>query len=160
MASFYGNHLMSGSGGGGAAGTTNYNNLINIPIKNLKGAESEPIIFSQLDYGNYLMSGYYQYNTTSVVYIESIPMNVRVFQDDITLQKVVSFEIFENGEYFLVTLIYNEDDSYKEERLSFKQLQDSGELSEAVTQAISKSKEEAVLESKQYTDACMTLHIL
>ena len=159
MASFYGNHAISGSGGG-SVGTTNYNNLTNVPIKNLKGIDTEPIVFSKLDYGNYLMSGYYQYNINSLVYIESIPTNIRVFQDSITLQKVVCFEIFENNEYFLVTLTYESDDSYVEERLSFKQLQDSGSLSEAVVQAIAKSKEEAIFESKQYTDECMTLHVL
>lgn len=159
MSSFYGNHVISNAGGG-SAGTTNYNNLINTPIKNLKGVDSEPIIFSQLDYGNYLMSGYYQYSPNSLVYIESIPTNIQVFQDTITLQKVVCFETFENNEYFLVTLTYDDDESYIEERFSFKQLQDNGSLSEAVTEAIVKSKEEAVIESKQYVDACMTLHIL
>lgn len=158
MASFYGNHVVSG--GGGSTGTTNYNNLINIPIKNLKGTDTNPIVFSDLDYGNYLMSGYYQYNANSLVCIESIPTNIQVFQDTITLQKVVCFEIFENNEYFLVTLTYEHDNSYIEQRLNFKQIQDSGELSEAVVLAIAQSKEEAVLESKQYIDECMTLHVL
>jgi hypothetical protein len=59
MGSFYG----SWSGGNGtSAGTFNYNELENIPIKNLVGTSTSPINLSELVAGEYLLKGNFEYN--------------------------------------------------------------------------------------------------
>ena len=157
--SFYGGGcvVLGGSGGGG---TSDYTDLINVPVQVLNGTNVQPIVFSELDYGNYLFSGYYKHNQNGTIYIESTPTNVQVFQDDITLNKIVRLEYFENSEYYMVAFIYEEDGTYAEKKFSFK----TGSSSDVNTEAIETAKEEAiaeaVLQSKEYVEGRMTLNIL
>jgi hypothetical protein len=153
--SFYGGGGVVISGG---LGSSDYTDLINVPIQVLKGTSIQPIVFSALDFGNYLVEGYYRYNQNDTVYIESTPTNVQVFQDEVTLKKIVKTEIFENGEYYLVALVYEDDGSYSMKKFSFSAGGGGGEApSEEV---LAKVKEEAIAEANAYTKQMMTLNIL
>lgn len=155
--SFYGGGSIVITGGG--PGSSDYTDLINVPIQVLKGTSAQPIVFSELDYGNYFVEGYFKYNQNDIVYIESTPTNVQVFQDDLTLKKIVRTEIFENSEYYMVALIYEDDGSYSIKRFSFS-AGGSGGGDTPSDEILNTIKEEAVTESKQYTDTMMTLNIL
>ena len=153
--SFYG-------GGGvvinGGFGSSDYTDLINVPIQVLKGTSIQPIVFSELEYGNYLVQGHFRYNQNDTVYIESTPTNVQIFQDEITLKKIAKTEIFENGEYYLVALIYEDDGSYSIKKFSFSAGGGGGEApsEEVLEQTIQK----AVTEANTYTRQMMTLNTL
>ena len=156
--SFYGGGCVVVSGGSGT-GSSNYNDLINVPVQNLEGTNIQPIVFSELDFGNYVFTGYYKYNQNDTIYIESTPTNIQVFQDDVTLKKIVRTEIFENSEYYMVALIYEDDGSYSVKRFSFS-AGGSGGGDTPSDEALAQIKEEAIAESKAYTDSVMTLNIL
>lgn len=117
MSSFYGNICIGNSSGEG--GTSNYNDLSNLPIKNLMGTNSSPIIFYNLDYGNYLIKGNYKYNLNSDLLKEDTFKNIQIFKDEVTQKKIAKFEIFENKEYFIITLTFEDNGDYIEDRLSF-----------------------------------------
>ena len=153
--SFYGGGCVVVNGG---SGSSDYNDLVNAPIQNLTGTSIQPVVFSELDFGNYSITGYRRYNQNDTVYLEPTPTFVQVFEDEITSKKIVRTEIFENGEYFMVALIYESDGSYFMKKFSFS-TGGSGDIppSESVLQKI---KEEAVAEAKAYTDEVMTLNIL
>ena len=152
--SFYGGGCIVS---GGAGGSSDYRDLVNVPVQVLKGTNVQPIIFSELDYGNYLFSGNYMYNRDSAIFIESTPTNIHVFQDETTMKKIVRLEQFENSEYFMVALIYEEDDSYTEKKFS---LLLEGGMTEEIANAIDAAMDQAVVESKEYVEAVMTLNIL
>lgn len=116
MSSFYGNVSIGSSSGEG--GTSNYNELINLPIKNLIGTDSSPIIISNLNYGNYLIKGSYKYNSNSELLKEDTFKNIQVFKDETSQNKIAKFEVFENKEYYIITLTYENDGNFIEDRLS------------------------------------------
>lgn len=155
--SFYGGGSIVITGGG--SGSSDYTDLINVPIQVLKGTNAQPIVFSELDYGNYFVEGYFKYNQNGTVYIESTPTNVQVFQDDLTLKKIVRIEIFENSEYYMVALIYEDDGSYSMKKFSFS-AGGSGGGDTPSDEVLAQIKKEAVAEAKTYTDNVMTLNIL
>lgn len=155
--SFYGGGGVVITGGG--LGSSDYTDLINVPIQVLKGTSTQPIVFSELDYGNYFVEGHFKYNQNDTVYIESTPTNVQVFQDDLTLKKIVRTEIFENSEYYMVALIYEDDGSYSMKKFSFS-AGGSGGGDTPSDEVLAQIKKEAVAEAKTYTDNVMTLNIL
>ena len=154
--SFYGGGCVVVNGGGGSS---NYNDLMNVPIVNLTGTSMQPVVFSELAFGNYIVAGYRRYNQNDTVYLETTPTYVQVFEDDVTLKKIVRTELFENGEYYMVALIYEDDGTYSTKKFSFSTGGGSGEVI-IPDEVLNQTKEEAVIESKQYTDAMMTLNIL
>ena len=154
--SFYGGGCVVVNGGGGSS---NYNDLMNVPIVNLTGTSMQPVVFSELAFGNYIVAGYRRYNQNDTVYLETTPTYVQVFEDDVTLKKIVRTEVFENGEYYMVALIYEDDGTYSTKKFSFSTSGGSGEVI-IPDEVLNKTKEEAVTESRLYTDAMMTLNIL
>ena len=155
--SFYGGGGVVITGGG--LGSSDYTDLINVPIQVLKGTSIQPIVFSELEYGNYLVQGYFKYNQNDTIYIESTPTNVQVFQDEVTLKKIAKTEIFENGEYYLVALIYEDDGSYSIKKFSFS-AGGTGGGDAPSDEVLAKIKEEAIAEANAYTKQMMTLNIL
>ena len=108
---------------------------------------------------NYLVQGYFKYNQNDTIYIESTPTNVQVFQDEVTLKKIAKTEIFENGEYYLVALIYEDDGSYSIKKFSFS-AGGTGGGDAPSDEVLAKVKEEAIAEANAYTKQMMTLNIL
>ena len=154
--SFYGGGCVVVNGDGGSS---NYNDLINVPVVNLTGTSMQPVVFSELAFGNYIVNGYRRYNQNDTVYLETTPTYVQVFEDDVTLKKIVRTEIFENREYYMVALIYEDDGTYSTKKFSFSTGGGSGEVI-IPEEALAQVKEEAIAESKAYADAMMTLNIL
>lgn len=154
--SFYGGGCVVVNGSGGSS---NYNDLINVPIVNLTGTSMQPVVFSELTFGNYIVTGYRRCNQNDTVYLETTPTYVQVFEDDVTLKKIVRTEIFENGEYYMVALIYEDDGTYSTKKFSFSIGGGSGEVI-IPEEVLNQTKEKAVTESRLYTDAMMTLNIL
>lgn len=152
--SFYGGGYIVVNGG--SEGSSNYNDLVNIPIVNLTGTSMQPVIFSELTFGNYIVTGYRRYNQNDIVYLEATPTYVQVFEDDVTLKKVVRTEIFENGEYYMVALIYEDDGTYSTKKFSFATGGEDAPSDEVLAQI----KQEAISEANAYTKQMMTLNIL
>ena len=155
--SFYGGGYIVVNGG--SEGSSNYNDLVNIPIVNLTGTSMQPVIFSELTFGNYIVTGYRRYNQNDIVYLEATPTYVQVFEDDVTLKKVVRTEIFENGEYYMVALIYEDDGTYSTKKFSFS-AGGTGGGDAPSDEVLAKIKEEAIAEANAYTKQMMTLNIL
>ena len=115
MGSFYGN---GGWTGGEGSGTTNYNDLSNRPIVNLTGTESSPIVLHMLEYGIYLIKGFYHYNASDELKQFTSPINMQIFEDVATQQKVAKFEIIENQELIIITVFYDRNNDFIEDRLA------------------------------------------
>lgn len=144
MASFYGN---AGTiSGGGSSGTNNYNELKNLPFKNLTGTSMNPVDFSVLAYGNYVLQGKYVYGEN--VYEVLAPKIVQVFQDTETGNRIIKFETFEDNTYYVTSLIYNSDGSFLEEKYSPYQNFD---------EKIAEAKAEAIAISNNYTISALTI---
>lgn len=154
--SFYGGGCIVVNGDGGSS---NYNDLINVPIVNLIGTSIQPVVFSELAFGNYIVTGYRKYNQNDIVYLETTPTYVQVFEDDVTLKKIVRTEIFENGEYYMVALIYEDDGTYSTKKFSFS-AGGTGGGDAPSDEVLAKIKEEAIAEANAYTKQMMTLNIL
>jgi hypothetical protein len=104
-----GNTIDAGEITGGSGGTTNYNKLLNTPITNLSGTEDEPVVLNTLNYGNYLLTGYFQYRPGSSIKSVGYKMLVEVLQDLVTLRKVATFETYEDGDPYHYSIYFNED---------------------------------------------------
>ena len=92
MASFYGTGVIVGSGGG--EGTTNYNDLENKPIINLIGVL--PVNLNILEVGTYNIRGNYKYEENGETHTFAETHLVQVFQDSVTQNKIVRFDIYKN----------------------------------------------------------------
>ena len=123
MASFYGTGVIVSGGGG--EGTTNYNDLENKPIINLIGVS--PINFKNLEVGTYNIRGNYIYEENGNTYTFADTHLVQVFQDSITQDKIVRFDIYENNQRYTKSIIYNSvSNTYTEETYTYSDLVVSG----------------------------------
>lgn len=116
MGSFYGHGWCTGGGESGG-GTTDYNDLSNKPIVNLTGTESSPVTFSDLEYGNYLIKGFYRYSANDESK-QSISLSVIITQDQESDDKVAKFEVIENQEVIVIAVFYDKDGSFIESRFA------------------------------------------
>lgn len=117
MASFYGSGGCCSSGGDGV---TDYNALINKPIINLTGNTTSPVTLSQLYYGEYLIKGSYTYTIKDPT-IRPIGylLYVSITQDSSTGKKIAKFESFEDGTWYMHTVIFNENETCVENKFTF-----------------------------------------
>ena len=82
MSSFYGQGTSISNGSGN--GTFNYDELLNKPIKNLRGIDSTPIVFLELEPGNYTFIGNYKFSQNDEeAKINNIPRVLQIYKDDI-----------------------------------------------------------------------------
>ena len=114
-ASFYPNWY---NGGGGGGSTTDYNKLINKPVVELTGTEQVPDIISALDYGNYLVKGYFKFDIDQEEVQNFDPSNsILISRDKHTKKKTFSYTIIKNNVPYMVIGVFNEDgklESYEE----------------------------------------------
>ena len=117
-ASFYPN--LNGGGGGGS--NVDYDKIKNKPIINLNGTAEVPDIISALGYGNYIVNGYFKFDTDQEEpQIFDIPTNMIVSKDTTTGKKAFSYTFIKNGEPYMAIGTYDEEgkvDSYEEIPLS------------------------------------------
>ena len=86
-----------------------YNELVDQPVTNLVGASpSQFVNLSGLDYGRYVLRGYYKYDSTQEVDNTITPLDLLVLPDDQD-RKVVTFPSIESGS--CVTNIVTYDDN-------------------------------------------------
>ena len=115
---------------GGGTQDVNYDDVINIPIINKTGTSDNPIVFSDLNFGEYRVNGEYRYNNTSEVYVAN-QLYISVVEDINTNHKVIKFEQFDNSELYIVVVDYYQEDEYTEDRLSVSH-SGSGEIASQV----------------------------
>ena len=116
MTSFYGRGGGSGSGG---SGTSNYNELGNKPITNLVGLTA--INLSTLTLGLYNIRGNYIFNAEDSD-VKSFASNtfVQVLLDSISSDKIVTYDIYENGKHLTYSIDYYADGSYKVDKYTYE----------------------------------------
>ena len=112
MSSFYGTggNIIVNSNGSGADSS----------FTTLTGIESSPIVLNTLDYGNYLIKGYYTYtandtDTKSVSY----QMLVTIMEDNTTFCKVAKFETCEDGIFYIYIITFYDDETCLQDKQSF-----------------------------------------
>lgn len=111
MSSFYGCHGVASGGGG----VSDYNQLSNTPIKNLIGTENSPVDLSALSYGRYNIAGSYVIASDSEVITLDDQRVFSVYNDSVTGDKVIYYDIIKNGEVVHMYITYGNDGSTKEE---------------------------------------------
>lgn len=114
MSSFYGNGGCVTDIGGSSS---DYNQLQNTPIKNLTGTEGSPINFASLSFGEYKITGYYIYNLNSEKF-NTKSLFISIFEDKETKKKIIKFEEFENSQFYIITLTYEDNGEYITDRFS------------------------------------------
>lgn len=102
----------------GISETLDYNKIPNIPIENKNGTLDSPIDLSSLDFGQYKISGNYIYNSKMTEIMFNDNLYIYVFKDIENGKKIIKFEEFKNSNFYIVTLLYEEDGSYIEDRFS------------------------------------------
>lgn len=112
MSSFYGGASIYGGGNGSGGGTSDYNDLQNVPVKNLTGTESNPVILDSLQEGNYILTGSYKYITEDTEIQQITKTEITVTTDIITDEKIISYQYISNGKPYLRVITYQEDGSY------------------------------------------------
>lgn len=116
MTSFYGHGCGNVSGG---SGTSNYNELSNKPIANLVGLTA--INFSTLTVGLYNIRGNYIFNKEDGE-IKSFPspVFVKVLLDTVSGDKIVTYDVYENGKHLTYSIDYFADGSYKVDKYTYE----------------------------------------
>ena len=111
MSSFYGGASIYGNSNSGG-GTFDYDELQNVPVKNLAGSESNPILLDGLDYGSYVLSGDYKFsiNDTETSYLNKT--SISVIKDTVTEEKIVTYQHIKNGMLYSRIITYREDGTY------------------------------------------------
>lgn len=119
MSSFYGNY-----GGSGGGSISDYNELLNKPIKILVGTDISPVVLNNLEYGEYLVKGSYVYtNKDTNIKKPSYQYYISIFEDVITKRKIAKFETVEDSIYYIYTITFKEDDTCLEDKLSIQKSQ-------------------------------------
>ena len=114
MSSFYGGASIYGAGNG-SGGTSDYNDLQNVPVKNLVGAESNPIILSQLQEGNYILTGFYKFTETDSEINRINRTEISVANDIVTDEKIdairgnIKYQLSRRKDYFTILLSHRAD---------------------------------------------------
>lgn len=105
MSSFYGGGYNSGGGSG-----TNYDELVNTPIKNIGG--SGIFDLSTLHVGHYCLEGKYKATADSQIeYISNSKLDVLVLNDVENNTRTVHFTTVINGEVFFNAFTYDANDN-------------------------------------------------
>ena len=104
MGSFYGR-----GGINGGSGTSDYNQLINVPIKNI-GGETGVVNLALLQTGHYNLKGAYKVSTESSEEITNHSiLDIIVLNDKVNNTHSIEFITAEEGELYFNLLTYNEN---------------------------------------------------
>ena len=115
--SFYGRG--GGGSGTGSSGTSNYNELSNKPITNLVGLTA--INLSTLTVGLYNIRGNYIFNADDgEVKNFPSPVFVKILLDTVSGDKIVTFDVYENGKHLTYSIEYFADGSYKVDKYTYE----------------------------------------
>lgn len=115
MTSFYGR----GGGNSGGSGTSNYNELSNKPITNLTGLTA--INLSTLTIGLYSIRGNYIFNSEDAeTKVFPSPTFVKVLLDTKSGDKIVTYDIYENGKHLTYSIDFYSDGTYKVDKYTYE----------------------------------------
>ena len=79
------------------AASASYNDLSDQPVKNAAGSSSDAFInISGLEFGRYILNGYYKFDSESDVESTATPIDIVVLKDDQD-RKVATYPTIENG---------------------------------------------------------------
>ena len=113
MSSFYGGPSVGGGGGG----SSDYNDMSNVPIKNITGTSANRFInFAGLDAGHYNLKGYYKKDSQSELQNVSEFIDLTVKTDTVTNKKVIQFFTIEDGVLYSNLIVYNNGVIEKEQK--------------------------------------------
>lgn len=109
--------------------TTDYDKLLNTPVKNVAGTAETPIILNTLDYGSYVLSGSYLYTSKdSTVKTISYKTNIQIYQDAVSQRKVAKFENIEDSIFYIYTIYFNDDETCLQDKLQISNSSQTGVL--------------------------------
>ena len=105
MSSFYGGPSTAGGGGG----SSDYNEMTNVPIKNMVGTSSSRFInLAGLDAGHYNLKGYYKKDALSDLENVTDFIDLTVKIDTVTNKKVIQYFTIENETLYSNLIVYND----------------------------------------------------
>ena len=105
MSSFYGGPSTTGGGGG----SSDYNEMTNVPIKNMIGTSSSRFInLAGLDVGHYNLKGYYKKDSLSDLENVTDFIDLTVKIDTVTNKKIIQYFTIENETLYSNLIIYND----------------------------------------------------
>lgn len=111
MTSFYGGGTITVNGSG--TGTSNYNDLTNVPIENLTStSEASAIVLASLSEGIYKLDGYYKVSDSDET-VENMTSTLVTVKELENGEKIIQFSDIENGT--IVNYIIQEDGSFEEQ---------------------------------------------
>jgi len=114
--SFYGR---GGGASSGGSGTSNYNELSNKPITNLVGLTA--INLSSLTVGLYNIRGNYIFNAEDgEVKNFPSPTFVKVLLDTVSGDKIITYDIYEEGKHLTYSIDYHSDGSCKVDKYTYE----------------------------------------
>lgn len=125
MASFYGN--VSYAGGDGSV--SDYNQLSNIPIKNLTGTTAVPILLAALEPGSYNINGTFKCGENTSLE-EAVNLFVTILGNG--EQKTVRYDGYEDDSYFIITAKVLENNEVSLNRLSIGENGQASNVAEEV----------------------------
>lgn len=113
MGSFYG-----GGGVPGGGGTSNYDDLKNAPIQNLKGStQSRYVNLSGLDSGHYSLTGYYKNDSQSELQSTIEPIDMIISRDNSTDRLVAQYYTVEEEVLYVNLISFENGMVYKQSKL-------------------------------------------
>lgn len=106
MSSFYG---MRGNGSSGGS-SSDYNKILNTPITNVgTNTLGNFTVLSSLEEKHYNVIGYYKIDSNDSVHNAKTPLDVLIYKDSNTDNKVIQFFTSEDGIIYLNTFVYDEN---------------------------------------------------
>ena len=113
MGSFY------GGGGIGGSGTSDYNDMTNTPIQNLKGSsQSRFVNLAGVPAGHYNLEGYYKLDSLTPLQNATEPIDLIVSTDSQTNRTVIQFTSIENEVPYLNLISYENGLVYKQNKIA------------------------------------------
>lgn len=116
MSSFYGNG--GGGSSSGGPGSDNYNDLLNIPVSNIGSftASTSPVL-STLSEKHYNLTGYYRIDPDGEVQYTNTSIDLLIYKDQQTGNKVIQFYTTENAVTYLNIYIYSDSDLVQKKKI-------------------------------------------
>lgn len=113
MSSFYGRCSIGGGGG-----STDYNDMTNVPIKNLIGTDKTKFInLAGLDPGHYNLKGYYKKDSQDEVQHSPEAIDLLVMVDSVTNKKTIQYLSIQNEILYSNLIIYNNSLIERQEKI-------------------------------------------
>lgn len=89
------------------SGASDYDSLLHIPVKNVNGSDENHFInLSGLEFGRYLITGYYKFDSVSDLIYSELALDIIVTKDVATDEKVIMYGVVENSKWVTKVVVY------------------------------------------------------